>query len=192
LVAERLGFVYVDEGVIERAAARAGVEVERIADEERRKPIFSGLLEYLQEAGTSSPSEPEWTDELPGEEARGFIREAIHEIAAQGDAVIVAHAASFAVGPGPQTLRLLVTAPQETRVSRLSVAGMSKAEAGRAVRRSDANRADYLMRFYGVAQEFPIHYDLVVNTDTIAYEQAAEWISYIAAGQPHPRPGNPL
>jgi hypothetical protein len=49
LVADRLGFLYVDEEVIDRAARRAGIDPEQVADEERRKPLFAGLLDYLTE-----------------------------------------------------------------------------------------------------------------------------------------------
>ena len=36
---------------------------------------------------------------------------------------------------------------------------------------------DYLKRFYGVAVELPIHYDLVINTDALSVEQAAALIA---------------
>jgi cytidylate kinase len=183
LVAARLGFQYVDEEIIARAAAKAGVDVERIVDEERRKSMFSGLLDHLHDAAESSPPAREWTDDLAGEDVRELIRDAIHEIAERGHVVIVAHAASFAVGPGPQALRLLVTAPHETRLRRLVAGGMSETDAAKEIRRSDENRSDYLKRFYGVVQELPIHYDLVVNTDTISFEQAAEWIGQAVAGE---------
>jgi len=61
---------------------------------------------------------------------------------------------------------------------------MSEDEAWKAITRSDANHDDYLKRFYGVSQELPIHYDLVINTDTIAYQQATDWIAQAVAGQP--------
>ena len=42
-------------------------------------------------------------------------------------------------------------------------------------------RADYLKRFYEVAEELPTHYDLVFNTDSLSIEQAAELISQAAS-----------
>ena len=45
---------------------------------------------------------------------------------------------------------------------------------------SDAGRRDYLRRFYNVDNELPTHYDLVVNTDALSVEQAAELISRAA------------
>lgn len=45
---------------------------------------------------------------------------------------------------------------------------------------SDAGRRDYLKRFYGVAEELPTHYDLVVNTDGMSVEQAAALVERAA------------
>lgn len=186
LVAERLGFLYVDEEVIALAAAKAGADLERVADEEKRRPLFSGLLDHLyntSEVGLTPA--PAWTDDLSAEELRGFIQEAIHEIAERGGVVIVAHAASFAVGPDKRTLRLLVTAPTETRAQRLSAAGdVTTDEAASEIRRSDGERRDYLKRFYGVPEELPIHYDLVINTDTVSYERAVDLVAHAVAAGP--------
>ena len=101
---------------------------------------------------------------------------------ARGNAVIVAHAASHAMGPGPAILRVLVTASPDTRAIRVADAeGLDEAQAARAVQDSDAGRADYLKRFYEVAEELPTHYDLVFNTDSLSIEQAAELISQAAS-----------
>ena len=91
------------------------MDVERVADEERRKSLIVSLLERLADGGgaavVTTPL-PVAYDEPGSERVREFIREAISEVAGRGDAVIVAHAASFTVGPGPRALRVLVTAPQ--------------------------------------------------------------------------------
>jgi cytidylate kinase len=53
--------------------------------------------------------------------------------------------------------------------------------AARRIKDSDAGRADYLRRFYGVSDEMPTNYDLVVNTDTLSSEAAATLISQAAS-----------
>ena len=51
----------------------------------------------------------------------------------------------------------------------------------------DANRADYLKRFYGITQESPGDYDLVVNTDRLGAEGAVQLVVQAAgAGAPLP------
>lgn len=188
LVAGRLGFLFVDEEVISSAAARGGIDPEAVADVERRKPMFAGLLDYLAEADPAvvavAPASLR-TDEPPSEAVRAFIRDAIHEVAERGSAVIVAHAGSYAVGAGPDSLRVLITAPRETRSKRFAAAnGLADDEAARAIKRSDAARVDYLKRFYGVGQELPTHYDLVINTDTLSSTEASALIVQAASDPP--------
>ena len=45
LVADRLGFVYVDEEIVARAAARGGIDPADVADEERRKSLLERVLD---------------------------------------------------------------------------------------------------------------------------------------------------
>ena len=104
------------------------------------------------------------------------------KIRARGKAVIVAHAASYAIGHSDGVLRVLVTASPETRTTRVAEAeGLDQAGAARALKESDAGRADYLKRFYDVRDESPTHYDLVLNTDALSIQQAADLIARGAA-----------
>ena len=129
-----------------------------------------------------------WVPDDSAEHARSYdlrslIVEAIRETASRGDVVIVAHAASFALAGREDLLRVFVTAPLETRVRRIAqLPELDEAQAGRDVKRSDAARADYLKRFYGVDRELPTHYDLVVNSEVMEPETAAGLIARAAEG----------
>jgi cytidylate kinase len=114
--------------------------------------------------------------ELSDADLRALIRETIAQTAAGGRVVIVSHAASYAVEPGAQAVRVLVTASPETRAARVG-----GADAARAVTESDKGRRDYLKRFYDVDDELPTHYDLVVNTDVLTAEQAADVVARAAS-----------
>jgi cytidylate kinase len=146
------------------------------------------VLDYLVEDEATAPAAtrvPAPRDESLSAAVRAFIREAILEVAKRGNAVILAHGASYAVDADRRALRVLITAPRETRSKRLGAAdGLSDEEAGRAIKRSDAGRVDYLKRFYGVGQELPTHYDLVINTDTLSIDQASALIVQAATDQP--------
>ena len=186
LVADRLGYLYADEEIISRAAERGGIDAETVADQERRKSVFENLMEAMAHGGGATGVPPMLLDEVPSEAVRTFIREAIHDVAEHGKAVIVAHAASYAVDLGPRQLRVFVTAPRDTRAKRVAAAeGKDEQEAVRLLKRSDSGRSDYLKRFYGVGEELPIHYDLVLNTETLTVEQAAALVVQ-AAGDAAP------
>ena len=187
LVAERLGFFYVDEEIVARAAAKVGIDPREVADEERRKSRVARVLEAITQGsgeawafGASAP--PRVGDELRGDDMRALIRETIAQTAERGSMVIVAHAASHAVTRGPETLRVLITASPETRVTRIIAKGVQdQARAARIVKDSDAGRRDYLRRFYDVDEELPTQYDLVVNTDVLSLEQAADLVAKAAS-----------
>jgi cytidylate kinase len=187
LVAQRLGFRYVDEELVARAAAMGGVEAGEIADEERRKSRLARVLDEVALGGAEAWAmgglvPPMAGAPLTSDDLRAFVREAIEETAARGEAVIVAHAASHAIGPREDALRVLVTASAETRASRLAQSeGLDESAASRAVKEADTARADYLRRFHDLREELPTQYELVLNTDLFSVEQAAELISAAAA-----------
>lgn len=187
-VAERLGFRYVDEEVIAAAAEKARVDPTLIADVEHRQSMLTRLMESLSvvpRARSSSAAHPAGAAAPPSSERaarRAVIREAIAEIAAEGRAVIVAHAASLMLAGSPDTLRVLVTASPTKRGERLDLpAGPDIARrAAEAIDASDRERRDYLREFYGVREELPTHYDLVINTDALSADQATAIILHLA------------
>lgn len=177
-VARRLGFLYVDEQIIAEAAQRGRVPAAALVEAEQRKSFATRLVEGLRK--TPLARDP-WRDPeqaAPTEERyRALIRDAIYDAGEQGSVVIAAHAASLALGRRRDALRVLVTASAETRARRIaSERGITPAEAAKAVRDGDAARADYLQRFYGIERELPTHFDLVLNTETLAPEEATELI----------------
>jgi cytidylate kinase len=74
----------------------------------------------------------------------------------------------------PDVLRVHVTAAPKTRVRRMWITNklLSEDEHARYVVESDRQRQKYLQKFYGVAEELPTHYDLVINTDVLELERA--------------------
>jgi len=188
LVAARVGFRIVDEQVIARAASLGGVVAHVAADVEQRKSFMERLLDHFPAAGMATgtsglmglPVMDLASLEPSADWLRTLIRSAIEDIAREGEVVIVAHAASLALGPRHDGLRVFITASQDTRRHRVAAArGVEDSEAARLVARGDRNRADYLKRFYRVAED-PTHYDLVINTDVLTAAQAADVIAQAA------------
>jgi cytidylate kinase len=184
IVARELRFQLVNEEIIGQAAREAGVNAQAVADVERRKSVLARVLDSLAEL---SPAELAPGMSGYGATAgglgpsryalRGLIRSVLWESAERGNAVIVAHAASLALANRTDVLRVLITASPETRARRLAEAqNIAEAEAKKLVAHGDANRADYLKRFYGASTELPTHYDIVLNTDHVAPEDASALI----------------
>lgn|SRR5262245_4563534 len=188
-VARELGYRYIDEEIVARAAEKADVDPATITDAERRKSFVRRLLDGLP--GTSALADPlgaitgtplgleEVALLVPRtvkqQDMRDVIRAVIGEFADEGRVVIVAHAASMALQGLPGVLRVLITASPKVRAGRISRDGklLEPAAAAAAIRESDRNRQDYLRRFYEVEREDSTHYDVVINTDVLTPQQAA-------------------
>ena len=191
IVAEALGFQLLNAQIVTRAAQEAGVDPAAVVDAERRQSLAARLLGRLTDAGPSGADgftgdAAAFEDAGPDPEAlRAFIRAIIWEAGERGDAVIVTHAASYALAERPDVLRVLISASPETRALRIAEAkGCSESDAAKAIARGDAGRADYLKRFYDIDSELPTHYDIVINTDRLDAGAAAELI--VRAVRPQP------
>jgi Cytidylate kinase-like family len=187
LVAEKLAVRYLDEEIIAEAAAKGGVSPADVADAERRRSLLSRVLSELgsgheaQGWAVTGIAPPVGGDERAPALLQSLIVDVVNEVAGGGDIVIGAHGASFALAGRPDVLRVHIAASSETRARRLvESAELTSKAAEKQIRESDQSRADYLRRFFGIESELPIHYDVVVNTDTISYEEAAELIALAA------------
>ena len=185
VVAAELGFRYADEEIIVRAAEKAGVSPDTVAQAEHTP----GLIERILESIGRTPPDPEgWAGAAVAPSVdrsiyQGLIERVIRETASEGDVVIVAHGASVPLAGTEKVLRVLVTGSSEPRVKRVAEkGGLAEAPAKKAVSESDRQRKEYLRRFYGVGHELPTHYDLVVNTDVLTLPLAAKLIVSAAKG----------
>src|SRR5262245_28818934 len=164
-VAQRLGFRYVDEHIITRAAELAQVDPRLVAAAEHRQPLLQRVLDKLAAAQelvgpltltAGIPLDVVVTPEAAGprttaEDARALIRAAIHEVANAGRAVIVAHAASMALAFAGGVLRVLITASPETRARRVATAnGIPEDAAAATIAASDRERQGYFRQFYKI------------------------------------------
>jgi cytidylate kinase len=189
-VARELGFRLVDEEIVRTAAHEAGVDAAQVAEVEKRRSLAIRLLDSL---GTSTSLSTFAMAgyvppvDAPGEsDLRGLIRTTIEELAQRGDAVIVAHAASMALGDRDDVLKVMLTASDAARQRTLAEQrGLDEKAARKEVERGDANRADYLKRFYGISHESPADYDLVLNTDRLGPAGAVRLVVQ-AVGAPQP------
>lgn len=186
LVAERAGFKYVDEEVVRHAAELGSVDMDEVHNAEKRKSLVKKLAdgavggtyqatESFGGLGYSFTKHADSKSSASDEELRQLIRDAIDRIAEAGSAVIVAHAASYALRDRASALRVLVTGSKTSRTERVAAGGAGSAAAVQVVE-SDLSRADYLKRFYNIQEELPWHYDLTINTDRVTVEEAADLI----------------
>jgi cytidylate kinase len=106
-----------------------------------------------------------------------LLTSVILEYAAQGQAMIVGRGGQMILRGRPGVLHVQVIARFETRVYNLiQREGVKWREAAHRVRMADEQRAGYMRRFYNVDWLDSGLYDLVINTDQIPANIAAEMI----------------
>ncbi len=194
-VAQRLGFGYLNEAIVAQVAKDQGIEPTSVMEAERRKSFFARIGETVARgAGAGVALDPSFYlfDEtqtlLPFDETEtllSLIRDAVRSAADRGSAVLVAHAACYACADRSDVLRVCVTAPFATRAARMaSDRGLDEKEAVKLLHRSDAGRASYLKRVYGVDEESPTDYDAVINTERITPLAAVGTIVSLVGSHP--------
>lgn len=147
----------------------AGQGLPPLRSRSRSMPL---AMDHLSFQGWFRSGRYGWRPRPDKKSLRAVIRDTIHQVAERGQVVIVAHAASFALGPRPGVLRVLVTASPEVRAERLHRLGLTQKDAESTIEESDRSRRQYLETFYGVHEETPASYDLVINTDRVSLECA--------------------
>jgi cytidylate kinase len=181
-VAERLGFRFIDDGIIREASRLSGEDADLIADAERRKGFLERALNSMASSGAGGMGYEASVERFnPPRNAEVLIREAINAVASQGNVVIGAHAAAMQLGGSPDIVRALITASDATRIARIrDEVGLDEKAAAKVLRESDKARTDYFRRFYDISNELPVHYDLIVNTDHVSFDQAIGLIVTLA------------
>lgn len=184
-LAQQLGFGYLNEAIVAQVAKDQGVDTAVVVGAERRKSFLTRVAELAAHGAVDVVPDPSLYVADQTDTLLALIRDAVRDAAGRGSVVLVAHAACYACADRPEVLRVCITAPLPARASRVASAlGISEKEAAKSLRRSDAGRASYLKRVYGVGGESPADYDVVINTERLAPDAAAGLILGLVQARP--------
>lgn len=108
---------------------------------------------------------------------REYAKEIIRKLATTGNAILVGRGGAMITAGLRHVLRVRLVAPFEFRVKNyVGMNEVSRQKAMRAVRGNDAANRHYIRRYFGTNISDPRHYDLIINTETNAFERAARVI----------------
>lgn len=185
LVARRLGWTVVDNELIDRVAARAGLTPQQVAAQEEAAP---GILERIVLALAASSQEiltPESAQALkPLEEPRlvEITEKVVAELASAGRVVMVGRAAAAVLAGTHDAIHARLVAPKEHRIGVVAArSNLERKGAEEAIDRTDANRARYHREYYKRNWDDPAGYHFTVNTAALGYDGAADLIIARAA-----------
>lgn len=180
LVAGKLGWTLIDNELVDRVAARAGLSPAEVAEQEERAP---GVLERLVLALAASSSElltPASAQALkPIEEPRlvEITEKVVAEVAAEGKVVLVGRAATAVLAGAHDAIHVRLVAPKPHRIEVVAKRlGVDAKMAEEAIDKTDANRARYHREYYRREWNDAANYHLVLNTGVLGYEAAADLV----------------
>jgi cytidylate kinase len=205
LVASRLGARLLDEDLLVLASEQTGIPVEHFQrlDERGRSMWRSpGDLFRLVPLPPINPDLPDvYGDRYPptgpvrargeGLQSPAFwaaeayaaaLSRTIQSLAVAGEsAVVVGRGGNEALAGVPESLNVLIVAAESMRVRRVAAeARVDVYEALDRVRESDRGRRAFGRQFYGADWLDPLRYDMVVRTDEVPFDQAADVITAAA------------
>ena len=180
-VARALDWRLVDNELVERVAARAGLAPEDVAQMEERVPTFIERLARTLVAATPElvvPPEAGGTASSLSEDDLVRVTElVVEEVAAEGKVVLVGRAAPAVLARERDALHVKVVAPREWRIQAAAERlGVSPAEAATVTDETDKMRARYHRQHYHRDWNDPVNYHLVLNTAALGLDGAAEMV----------------
>lgn len=168
-LAERLGYRLVGQELISDAAHRYGLLEEKLTHLDESKP---SLFERFDA------------------ETRRYItviQTALYEFAEHDNVILMGRGGQWLLRGVPHVLRVRVMAPFELRARRLAkkMAGQMGEQTNMRtvndlVRRDDTEKAGRMRYLYEVDIRDPALYDLVINTERLSIQTAAEMIAGVA------------
>jgi cytidylate kinase len=182
LVAERLGFAYIDRQILQQAARELGVKEEEIEDrEERLQSFWEKLVPGFAMASPYPNCMPPllWFSD---EELAALEHRLIAELVVKGPCVVIGRGAFHLLRDKAKLLSVMIHAPMEFRVERVmsTYKVQSKAEAVQMIERSDHDRCGCLRAFTGLDWFDARNYHLTIDTGKVDFTTAEEMISSLA------------
>src|SRR6476661_300548 len=178
LLGSALAWPVLDRDLAERLAKQLRCKSADVEEHHERAPRF---LERIAAAFTVVPSDAPILPELSRipnpdtlfDATRAVLLEAVRT----PPLIVIGHGANCLLCDRRDVLRVRVTAPYGVRVRRVARrTGQSVDEAGADVRQRDADRRQYLERYYHKEVNDPCLYDLQINTATITLDVAAQMV----------------
>ncbi len=156
-LAEHLKYRFLDKESLEKALAGYGVSPSSLQKYDEKRPSFWELFSsernrYLH-----------------------FLKTVIYDFARQGNGIVLGRGGQVLLAGVPGVYHVRVIAPPATRIERLKKAYKCDERHAEAImRHSDQARAGFHRFFFNVNWDESSGYDLVLNTQSIGAETAAE------------------
>lgn len=183
LLAEGLGWEVIDDGFVEEVAERSGYTIEDVRNLEERVPTF--LERFAQSSALSFPefllSVPSAIDEPEAMKLAHVTRDFLEELKRRSRVVLVGRAAAAVLSREQNVLHVrLVASLAHRTLEAMRRHDLDQDAAQADVEEHDVNRERYHREFYDRDWNDPVNYHMVLNTELLSLEGAADLIMHRA------------
>lgn len=176
LVAEKLGVPFYDNEILARAAAESGL-CHELFERHDEKATMGGMIAGGSAAGMQLGATAVGL-QMPLNQ-RVFLAQfdAIGKIAAEGPCVIVGRCADYVLKEMKNVVHVFIYASVEKRIERIMrVENVARDRARELIRKTDKQRRNYYNFFADGNWGMRSNYDLMLRTDDLSPDKAAEQI----------------
>lgn len=180
LVARRMGVAYVDREALEATARALRADPEEV--ESKEMPAARLRDRIIQALATANPYTTSqgayiaaWAVPLNDVRYKDALVSVIRSLADSAPIVIRGRGSQFILRGDPRTFHVLVVAPLELRVTRVSAAQRLAPDSARQeIERFDGSRRAFIRRYFDAELEDPVNHDLTINTNRLSVDEAAD------------------
>jgi len=180
---------------ISRQAGAGGSEIARILAKKTKMDLMAGqIIQRVAESSKMSTKVIETLDEKavttmeswinsmfvsrhlwPSDYLKHLTR-VMGTIGKHGNAIVVGRGAGYILPP-ETTFRVKIIAPIEYRIeSMMRIRNLSRDDAQKYIEKRDADRIAFVRKYFQLDAMDPQHYDLVINTEKVGIDGAADTI----------------
>ena len=179
-IAEQLDWTVVDDDFIDAIAERSGLSKDDVQSLEESVPTF--LERFAQSSALSFPeflvSTPTAMEEPDAVKLAHMTKELIEDLGRRDRIVMVGRAAAAVLARESEVLHVRLVASREYRIGlAMHELGLGEAEAAASVDERDLSRARYHKENYGRDWNDPVHYHVVLNTELLGTDGAADLVT---------------
>jgi len=165
LVAKRLGWKLWDQALTEEIARLARCPQAVVEDrEERTDPLYYRLFKSFMRGSFEGSINAPKLNLVDSETVVRITQRVVEHAAKRGSVVIVGRGSQQFLNDRPDALRVFLFAPRENKIRRLVARGKTEKEAGELVDTVDAERADFIKKYFNVEWPDRAIYHALINT----------------------------
>lgn len=171
----------LDNQIVDLVAAKIGAPASFVRARDENVEGFVDRLFRVITAAYPEAYGPEGLPDWSEERLVQLTASIIEEHARRASLVVIGRGAPVLLKGRRDVFRVFVAGSTDGRIARLCRrTSISHDDALREIKKSDQHRAAYMQTYYHADWRDPGNYDLVVNTDRLGVETAAEIISNAA------------